>query len=75
MLSTRIDISDQLTPDFFQSEFAKKGKVLTFQIEDGKTHFKIVRLNKAKQICEVVPVDLTKLKEDEYLREVDRGKN
>lgn len=70
----RIDISDQLTPEFFQSEFARKGKVLTFQIEDDRTSFKIVRINRAKQICEVVPVNLTHLSEDEYLREVDRGR-
>jgi hypothetical protein len=72
-MAERIDISDQLNEDFFKSEFASKGKILTFQIEDDRQSFKIVRMNRGKMICEVVPVELTQLKEDEILKEVDRG--
>jgi hypothetical protein len=71
-MTNRIDISDQLSPAFFQSDSAKKGKILTFQIEDDKRHFKIARLNKAKQICEVVEVTLHK-PDEVSLKEVDRG--
>lgn len=46
-----IDLSKNLTPQFFENKDFKKGKVLIFQLEDDKTYLKIVRLNRAKRIC------------------------
>ena len=39
-----IDISDDITPDFFDK--FKKGQVLGFTKDGVLTHYKIVRLNK-----------------------------
>ena len=53
-----IDLSQELTPAFFKEKSIKKGSVLIFESESGKTELKIVRLNRAKRICLAEPVKL-----------------
>lgn len=58
-----IDISKDMTDDFYQSKDIRKGKVLMFKLEDTETHLKIVRLNRRKKICLVEEVTLLTEKE------------
>jgi len=52
----RIDISADMTPEFFAK--VKKGQVLKFNKDGVIQAFRIVRLNRPRQICEVIAVDL-----------------
>jgi hypothetical protein len=67
-MGTKIDISDQMKPQFFAD--AKKGKVLGFKQDGQIKHYRITRLNKSKKICIVEPTELVSLKEaDEKIKE------
>lgn len=61
-----IDISKDMTPEFFANKDFKRGKVLIFNFEGSETHLKIVRLNRKSRTCLVREVNLlteTELKE------------
>lgn len=63
----RIDISDQMTDSFYIT--ARKGQVLGFRQDDKIKHYRIVRLNRTKKICEVIETKLHDPKEaDEILK-------
>ena len=53
-----IDISNDMTKEFYKDKKFKKGSVLIFDFEGSKTEFKIIRLNRAKRICHVVETRL-----------------
>jgi hypothetical protein len=60
LMNNLIDLSTELTREFFTNKKFKKGSVLIFQEpgKDEQTELKIVRLNRAKQICLAEPVKL-----------------
>lgn len=58
MVDQQFDISQDLTPAFFNDKSIKKGSVLIFDYEGSKLHMKIVRLNRSKRICIVEEVKL-----------------
>lgn len=57
-MGKQIDLSDELTPEFFRNKNFKKGSVLIFDGDNGKTELKIVRLNRSKKICIAEPTRL-----------------
>jgi len=65
----RVDISEFMTDQFFAD--AKKGKVLGFKKDGVLKHYRIVRLNKVKKICEVVETALHDLQEADEIMKAD----
>lgn len=64
----REDISAYMSDQFFTD--AKKGNVLTFERDGVRTQYRIVRLNRAKKICVVIPTKLHSLSEaDEIMKQ------
>ncbi len=57
----REDISPYMSDQFFKD--VKKGQVLSFNKDGEINRYKVVRLNRAKKICEVVPTKLYTEKE------------
>jgi len=63
-----IDISDEVTPKFFE-EF-KKGQMLGYRKDGVITHYKIVRLNKKRRTVSVQETKLYTEKElNDHLKE------
>ena len=58
-MANTIDLSSELTTEFFKNKKFKKGSVLIFQNKEGNnTELKITRLNRKKQICLAEPIKL-----------------
>ena len=72
MKSERIDISDDMTDEFYKD--ARFGQILRFEGGD----FKIVRLNRKSKICMVVPAktyDVDEFNEELERRDKENDKN
>lgn len=58
MVDKLINISEDMTPEFYKDKNMKKGVILIYSYEGSKTNLKIVRLNRSKKICLVEEIKL-----------------
>jgi hypothetical protein len=72
MSDNLIDISSDMTPEFFKEESIVKGRVLIFSQDGEKKAYRIVRLNRKECVCKVVE---TRLYTKEEIDNIAGGKH